>query len=334
MTSPPDSTDGVSPLREMFLTSHQWQRTFVIGMCMGAADAVPGVSGGTIALIAGIYERLISAVRSITVTRVKHLVLALTPICGNVSGQRARVIAREIDAWFIISLVAGISTALAVVTRIVHIASQKTPVLLFGFFFGLIAVSAFILIRALSIQTTFQIIVGVFGFLLSFILSSGMTILSGGGLIVLFVAGSISGSAMILPGISGSLLLVILGQYTRMSTLLSKFVDSLFLLAVGGSFTQVTGPVTEILTFVLGGLIGISLVSRAVRLSLDINRQATLTFLVAMVIGALRAPVQRVQEGIGFSRPVLFTFLMAGIIGAFILLLLDWYLIELDFETV
>jgi putative membrane protein len=205
--------------------------------------------------------------------------------------------------------------------------------LLFGFFFGLIAVSAFILLREIRVVTAFQAGAGIVGFVVAFLLSGSATFLSGGGLLIVFVSGAIAVSAMILPGISGSLLLVILGQYTRMSTTLSGFVDAVAGAVAGEPSNELASHGTVVATFVLGGVLGLFTVSRVVRRALERNQRATMAFLVALVVGALRAPVERVQTEVGFSTDVLVEFGGAAVVGAVVLLLLDWYAVDLDLET-
>ncbi|WP_284009966.1 DUF368 domain-containing protein [Haloarcula pelagica] len=331
MTTVPEE---MPTLRSSVPSAREWLRTFVIGLCMGSADAVPGVSGGTIALIAGIYERLIGAVNAITPERVGQFLVALTPLDGGISLRDALVVFEEIDGWFVAGLCAGIAIAVVLVTRAIHVLDQTAPTLLFGFFFGLIAASAVVLLRDLSVETRFQAVAGVTGFLLAFLLSGEIEFLDGGGLLLVFVAGAVAVSAMILPGISGSLLLVILGQYTRMSETLSDFVDALLGLVTGGGVDAVVTHGTVVVTFMLGGLTGLFTISRIVRRALDRNRRATLAFLVALVVGALRAPVQEVQTEVGFTPEVAAAFLAAGVVGAALLLVLDWYAVDLDLDSV
>jgi putative membrane protein len=301
---------------------------------MGSADAVPGVSGGTIALIAGIYERLISAVTAVTPQRVLRFLSALTPLAGGFSVQSAVTVFDEVDGWFLVALLSGIVTAVIIVTRIVHVANENFPVLLFGFFFGLIAASAVVLLRAISIRTTGAGVAAVAGFVVAFLLSGEAATLGTSGLAIVFVGGMVAVSAMILPGISGSLLLVILGQYTRMSETLSAFVDGLAGLVGGGSLDAVTSPGLVVGTFMIGGLTGLFTISRLVRYALDRNREMTLAFLVALVVGALRAPVVEVRTEVGFSTDVLVTFLGIAVVGAVIVLVLDWYAADFDIEEV
>lgn len=336
MTTPHDRDQSDLPtIRGSVPPLRAWIRTFLIGLCMGSADGVPGVSGGTIALIAGIYERLIAAITAVTPTRIIRFLRALTPLDGGVDLRGAFAELLELDIWFLLALVGGVATAVVIVTRIVHIASQETPALLFGFFFGLIAASAVVLLRSLTVASPFQIGAGVVGFLLAFVVSGVSTSAANSdGLALVFLAGMIGVSAMILPGISGSLLLIILGQYTRMSTALSEFVDALIALATGGTVEDVTTTAIPVVTFIVGGLVGLFTVARVVRRALDYNRRATLAFLVALVVGALRAPVVEVRSEVGFSTDVLVAFVAAAVVGAAFLLALDWYAVDLDLDKV
>ncbi|MFC6732387.1 DUF368 domain-containing protein [Haladaptatus sp. GCM10025893] len=237
------------------------------------------------------------------------------------------------DAGFVLVLGAGMATAIVVVTRLVHHASEAYPALLYGFFFGLIAASALILLRTLRIQTPVQAAAGGLGFILAFMLSGTPALLGGGGLGTVFIAGAVAVSAMILPGISGSLLLVILGQYTRMATSLSGFIDALIAVLLGGSLARLTEPGVEVLVFVLGGFTGLVSVSRLIRWALAAHRRGTLAFLVMMVVGALRAPVARVAETVGFSPAIGVVFVGSAVVGVGIVLVLDWYVVDLDFDS-
>jgi len=329
-TSPeklPTLSGSVPPIRE-------WARTFAIGICMGSADAVPGVSGGTIALIAGIYGRLIAMINDITPDRILTLLRSLTPLDGGFDVRRALGIFEDVDGWFGLALVAGVGTAVVLVTRAVHVLNESHPTLLFGFFFGLIAASAVVLLRELTVDSAFQVAAGVVGFTTAFLLSGPVTFLDGGGPIVVFVAGAVAVSAMVLPGISGSLLLVILGQYTFMSDTLSRFIDGLIAVVTGGSTATLINDAILVVTFIAGGFVGLFTVSRAVRRALDRNRRATMTFLVALVVGALRAPIQEVQSTAGFSSDVLVAFAAAAVVGSAVLFALDWFAVDLDLDSV
>jgi len=338
MTTPPDrATEDLPTLRGSVPPLREWARVYVIGLFMGSADAVPGVSGGTIALIAGIYERLIDAITAVTPTRVIAFLRALTPLNGGFSLGSAVAVFEEFDGWFVVALVAGVGTAVIAVTRAVHVLDEAAPIVLFGFFFGLIAASAVILLREISIRTPAAAGAAVAGFVIAFVVSGLGEALSGGGLPIVFLAGAVAVSAMILPGISGSLLLVILSQYTRMSEALSEFLDGLAGVATGDAATEaVTGPGREVVTFIVGGLVGLFTISRVIRAALDTYREPTLAFLVALVVGALRAPVTTLggeEYGVTWTNADIGTFAGVAVAGAVLVFVLDWYAVDIDLES-
>jgi putative membrane protein len=325
----PTLRGSVPPVRE-------WARTFVVGLCMGSADAVPGVSGGTIALIAGIYGRLIAMINAITPERVVDFFVALTPLNGGFDPRAALRIFDEIDGWFAIALAAGVGAAVIVVTRAVSVLADREPALLFGFFFGLIAISAVILLRELAFESWFQVAAAVVGFTIAFLLSGEVEFLETNSLLVVFVAGAVAVSAMILPGVSGSLLLIILGQYKFMTDTLSRFIDALLAPVIGGSTATLADDAVLVVTFLAGGLVGLFTISRVVRRALDRNRRATMAFLVALVVGALRAPIVETRDATpsGFTSEVVLAFVGAAVVGSIFLLVLDWYAVDLDLDTV
>ncbi|EMA53364.1 MULTISPECIES: DUF368 domain-containing protein [Halococcus] len=251
------------------------------------------------------------------------------------SRHRAGAILEEFDAVFVATLLTGVVTAVLIVGRIVEYAAASAPVLLFGLFFGLIAASAVILWRALTVDSIGQWLAVVLGFSLAFALSGGVKVLDSGGLAVVFVAGAIAVSAMILPGISGSLLLIILGQYLPMYDSLNGFVDGIGGMVTGGGFEAVVGPGREVFTFLFGGLVGLFTVARLISHLLDRNRDATLAFLVALVFGALRAPVAELSniEGVVWTVTTVSEFGAVALVGGVLVLVLDWYAIDIDFGS-
>ncbi|WP_018256621.1 DUF368 domain-containing protein [Halomicrobium katesii] len=332
-TSSSEATDSVF---SSVPSLRRWLKTFAIGLCMGSADATPGISGGTVALIMGIYERLIAAITAITPERARRFLRALTPVEGGVSLRRAVAVLEEVDVWFLLALVGGVGTAVVIVARIVHVASEETPVLLYGALFGLIGASAVVLLRALSIETATHAVAAASGFVLAFVLSGPASPLGTDGLLVVFLGGAVSVSAMILPGISGSLLLVVLGQYERLSGALTTFVDGLLAVLTGRPAAGLVDAGTVVVTFILGGLVGLFSISRVIRRALDRNRGATLAFLVALVVGALRAPITELstREAVTWTAETIGVFAAIAAVGAVVVLVLDWYAVDLDFEAV
>jgi len=308
----------------------EFLRTVVVGLCMGTADAVPGVSGGTIALIAGVYERLIAAITALTPRRGLRALCAVFPTGDGVFDEDGCRALRELDVWFLGAIGVGVISAVVVVTRAVHWLDEQYPVVLFGFFFGLIAASAIVLLRAIDLRGRGPIAAVVVAAAIAGVVSLQSATLATGGLPLVFVAGIVGVSAMILPGISGSLLLVILGQYTRLSGELSAFVDAIAGLAGGGSTDPLLGPGSVVLTFVAGGLVGLLTVSRVVWSALEWNRAATLAALVGLVVGALVAPVAEIQSSVGFGPDVALAFVVAAAVGAVVVLGLDRYAVDLE----
>ena len=272
---------------------------------------------------------------AITPRRIIDLLRAFAPVDSGTSWKHAGDILDELDAVFIMSLLVGIGTAVVVVGRLVEYAQARAPVVLFGFFFGLIAASALILWRELTMDTAGRWTAALVGFTLAFVLSGGIQLLESGGLTVVFIAGAVAVSAMILPGISGSLLLIILGQYIPMYESLNGFLDGVSgFLVGGGGFEAVIDPGREVAVFLVGGLVGLFTVARVIRRLLSAFREATLAFLVALVVGALRAPIAELSgtEGITWTIDSIGVFGGFALVGILLVVTLDWYAIDIDFE--
>jgi len=297
---------------------------YLRGLGMGAADAVPGVSGGTIALITGIYERLIGAVTAIEPGRLRRI------LGGLRAESRPDAVAalREIDTGFLLALGAGIATAVVTVLRIISVLLETNPVETYGFFFGLIGASAAVLYSEVSLSTRGRRVAAASGFLLAFLLSGYAAGALGSSLPVVFVAGAIAVSAMILPGVSGSLLLLMLGQYDYMSNALSRFTDVLFGTLNGGGTDTVVDAAIPVVTFMAGGVVGLFTLAHSVRWALDRYREATLAFLVSLIVGALRAPVEQTTleltaEGTAWTFQTVGLFLLFAVVGAGAVLIVD-----------
>lgn len=169
---------------------------------MGAADVVPGVSGGTIAFISGIYERLLAAIHAFGLDTLRVL-------------RREGLAAawRQVDGGFLATLLAGIATSVLLLVRPITWLLEHQPVLIWSFFFGLIAASVWLcgrLVRRWSLGP-------VAGLVLGTAVAGAISVLQPGSgpehLLYFFFAGAIAICAMILPGISGSFILLLLGAY-------------------------------------------------------------------------------------------------------------------------
>ena len=295
---------------------------YLRGVCMGAADAVPGVSGGTIALITGIYDRFVAALTAIDPGRIRAVLSDLRR--GDVRGVHETLV--RMDAYFLAALGLGVVTAVLVVSRIVDVALEFIPGPTFAFFFGLIAASAVVLADEVALDTPGRVASAVAGFAAAFLVSGATASALGSGPLILFVTGAIAISAMVLPGISGSLLLLLLGQYEYLVGTLHDFVDALTRLADGGTVASVVDPGRVVAIFSAGALVGLFSVAHVIRFALERRREATLAFLVSLIVGALRAPAERIlAETARWDAVAVGVLSAAAIIGAAVVLLFDHY---------
>ncbi len=237
------------------------------GFLMGSADIIPGVSGGTMALIVGIYNRLIHAISSFDLEFIK---LFFTFQWKRAFG--------EVQWKFMAALVAGIACAALFFTRVVPLQYYMftDPELIYGLFFGLIVGSIIILIKEIdefSWSTGLFIIAGV---ILGLYVVTRVPAETPTSLPFIFLSGALAICAMILPGISGSYILLIMRKYQFILAQLGKFgtADTLSALAV-------------LVPFFLGALVGIMLFARFLSWLLDRYYAQTLAVLIGFLIGSL-----------------------------------------------
>lgn len=307
----------------------EWLVIYLKGVCMGAADTVPGVSGGTIALIAGIYERLISAIAGIDPRVLEHVPRLHTEE-GRTALRRDLI---EMDVPFLIALGLGIVTAVIVMAEIMHTAIDQFPVPTSAFFFGLIAAAAIVLYRYVSIDTPSRVVAALVGFGLAFVVA-GFTSGDSGAHppLLLFGSGAIAISAMVLPGVSGAFILYMFGQYEYMSNLPGQFIGELLGVATGGDPNALISIGTPIAAFVTGALIGLFTVTHIIRYALSNYREATLTFLVSLMLGSLRAPVEAIEKETTTLTPEIIAVIGAAAVGGGALVVfLDRFTEDIEF---
>lgn len=307
-----------------------WAVLYLKGVAMGAADTVPGVSGGTIAFITGIYERLIRALTELDPRILSHLSRVHRPEARTELLGRLR----EMDVGFLIVLGLGVVTSVVGISRFVHTALSVARPQTFAFFFGLIAASAIVLFEHLSVATAGRAAAAVIGFVLAFFLAGASSMgLFGHALPVIFASGAVAITAMILPGVSGAFILLLLGQYEHLTGVLERFVDGLIAAASGaGSLQGLTAGLTVVVVFGVGAVVGLLTVAHIVRRALDRYRAATLAFLVSLMIGSLRLPIVEVADGVNAWTPVsAATVVGAAAIGGGAVLALDFYTDDLEY---
>lgn len=236
----------------------KWLRVYLSGVLMGAADVVPGVSGGTIAFILGVYDRLINALSGVN----KASLVMLSK--GDFKG-----LWKHFDGTFLLSLGAGIVTSIFLLAGLITHLLAVYPSYLWSFFFGLILASAYFLINQItgfSWRHFAGLVVGVVvGASLSLLVPTQVST----SYVMVFFSGMIAICAMILPGISGSFLLLMLGMYG-------------FILSAIKSFDAAV-----ILVFAAGALIGLLTFSKILHYLLNHVRSMTLSFLTGVMLGAL-----------------------------------------------
>ncbi len=245
---------------------HELLVSILRGFLMGSADIVPGVSGGTIALVLGIYERLVASISR-----------GSTALGRLLRGDRRGFVAelRRVEWTLVLPLVIGIGLAVVTLTRLLETALARHPEAMAGFFLGLVGGSVVLAWRLLRRRGGFRLAV-VAGTSLVVFVALGLI---GGeapplagrpSLPAFFLAGAIAISAMILPGISGSFLLVVLGMYGPVVAA----VNARDLPALG--------------VFLVGTVVGLALFSRGLDWALRRHHDTVLAALIGLMAGSLR----------------------------------------------
>ncbi len=182
-------------------------------MAMGAADLVPGVSGGTMALITGIYPRLIAALGSLT----------------HRDAWRALLTGRAVEAWryvdgaFLATLAVGIGVAILGLSRVLHALLEAFPVGVYAVFFGLIAASSWVVVRHIRGRKRVALGWAAIGAVSAFLLVGVAPSVTPDTAPVLVASGALAVSALLLPGVSGAFVLVLLGKYDTVLAALTRF---------------------------------------------------------------------------------------------------------------
>ena len=228
------------------------------GMGMGAADVVPGVSGGTIAFITGIYEELINSIKSINLNAIKLFFTG-----------KFEEFWKAINGTFLISVFIGIGISIFSLAKGLEYLLNHFPILVWSFFFGLIVASAIYVARTIEKWNFGTITAGIVGIVVAYFITIISPSEANTSYLFIFIAGSIAICAMILPGISGSFILVLLGMY--------KFI----LEAVGNLELAI------ILTFMAGAVIGIIAFSNVLSWLLKKYHNITIAILAGFMVGSL-----------------------------------------------
>jgi len=257
--------------------------TIFKGVLLGIANIIPGVSGGTFALILGIYERLLKALHAIDVSALRTLVSLVSTGFSKKSRNDTAALLQRMDAWFLMCLGVGGISAIFSLSFLIDWLLTNHPAFTLSFFVGLIIPSIAVPWRMIGPEKTpashLWIVPGI-ALTVAVSFSFGRFGQSGDSLIWSFTTGMIAISAMILPGISGSFVMLVMGQYQNVLKKLQGVQTSLAAAQIDFSSWIWLG------TFAFGCIIGLLLFARLLGFLLKRYRTATLTFLIGLIIGS------------------------------------------------
>jgi putative membrane protein len=228
------------------------------GLAMGAADAVPGVSGGTIAFISGIYEELISSISNVNISLFKTLF-----------SKGLKAFWSEANGNFVLALLSGVIISYVSFMKLAKYLLENQPVLIWSFFFGLIIASIYFVGKQISKWNMPVILALIIGAGIGFYITMLPALSHNESSLFLFLAGAIAICAMILPGISGSFILIILGAYKTLSDAIHDI------------------DVKKIAIFVAGAVIGLLSFSHVLKWLFKNYHNITLALLTGFIFGSL-----------------------------------------------
>ncbi|KAF9658260.1 DUF368 domain-containing protein [Tenacibaculum sp. ZH5_bin.1] len=229
------------------------------GIAMGAADVVPGVSGGTIAFISGIYEELLGSISNINLKLLKTL-----------KKEGFKSAWKQVNGNFLVTLFVGIFISIVSLAKMISWLLMHHPVLVWSFFFGLVLASVIYIAKQVTQWNLVSGILLMLGAILAYYITTLNPLVSeNSSMSFMFLAGAIAICAMILPGISGSFILVLLGAYKPV------------LAAVNNR------DLTTITVVGLGAIVGLLLFSRVLKYLFENYKNHTLVVLTGFIIGSL-----------------------------------------------
>ena len=250
-------------------TAKEYSLITLKGIAMGAADVIPGVSGGTIAFITGIYEELINSIKSVNLSALKLLF----------TGKFAEFW-KAVNGTFLLSLLTGIAISIFSLAKGLSYLLDNYPILVWSFFFGLVVASAIYVARTIKTWNPAIIVSGIAGIIIAYYITVITPVEANTTYWFIFISGAIAICAMILPGISGSFILVLLGMYK-------------FILEAVGNF-----EIAVIITFLAGAAIGIISFSHVLSWLLKKYHNLTIALLSGFMVGSLNKvwPWKKVVE--------------------------------------
>lgn len=239
---------------------------------MGAADVVPGVSGGTIAFISGIYEELVGTIDGLNSKIFTHL---------KTKGWKATFEAYNLR--FLLTLFLGVLTSVLSLAKVVSFMLEHYPILLWSFFFGLVLASIVYIGRQITSWSVKSIALLLLGLVIAYYVTIATPAQASDTWYMFFISGCIAIIAMILPGISGSFILVLLGTYTLVLNTLTTTYEAI----LQKNWEVMVQNVGRIALFMIGCLIGLKLFSKVLKWMFTHHKQLILALLTGFMIGSL-----------------------------------------------
>jgi putative membrane protein len=249
---------------------------FLKGFAMGVANVIPGVSGGTIALLTGIFERLINALKSFDVEAVRLLLKF-----------KFKEFAQHVDFGFLVAVFLGVGVSIVSVAKLLEFLFQSYPVYVWSFFFGLILVSVWFVGKSIGKIDVLAIISFVAGAVVAFGLSVMNPATENTAFWYLIICGAVAICSMILPGLSGSFVLILMGNYQLIMIYAVSHFDMGIIIPVG-----------------IGVVVGLLAFSHFLSWLLSRYARQTMAVLTGFIFGSLgtiwpwKNPVYLMQDGV------------------------------------
>lgn len=269
------------------------------GILIGVANIIPGVSGGTMALITGIYDRLVHSINTIPLRS------PLLLLKGDITGFKKKM--STIDFSFLAPLGIGVLVATLFLARQMEPLLENYPAPINSFFFGLIFASVGVIYKYIDEIHIYSIVSAAGGFFFALFLGGLQTLQANHSLPIIFLSGMVAIVSMILPGISGSFILVFLRQYKYMLHALNTL-----------NFLVIS-------VFMVGAVIGLFGFAKLLDYLIQHRKSVTMAFLFGLMLGALRVPA---EKAMAVDPSFIEVILPAAVGAAFVAVLESYYLTE------
>ncbi len=238
---------------------------FIKGLAMGTANVIPGVSGGTFALITGIFERLVNSIKSFNL---KALKLFFT--------GKFKAFARHTDFGFLFAVLLGIFVAIVSVAKLFDYLFTNYPIFIWAFFFGLLLVSIYYVGKTVEKWNIWSIVFFIIGTAIPLFIAFGTPAGENRNLLYLFLSGIVGACSMILPGLSGSYVLILMGNY-----------ELIMIDAVNNLTLNPSESIKILLPFIAGAIVGLIAFAHLLSMIFKKFHDQTVSLLTGFILGSI-----------------------------------------------